>query len=237
MGRKCHVWGCRMGYSKSKRKESEKGKIYGFPKDEAKARAWLRALPNNDIRYEQLTRNHGVCHKHFKIDPETEMGSPEGGGPRVPLVPPNYFPDVPKSSVGTEAPPVLRSPNTPLDIRNPSKSLDDAHQDFKIRDSFSGLSLKNFKKELVKSEKYNFLWTSNTNFSIYSAERTAGPVHEWSIFFTANLMGGACKEETIEFISSDSFAGIKQLKNPAGIPHRIVQWSQLMGVCIISISC
>lgn len=48
MGRKCCVFGCRTNYDpiKGKKKQSVKKRVYLFPKDEKKKKAWVQALPN-----------------------------------------------------------------------------------------------------------------------------------------------------------------------------------------------
>ena len=88
MGRKCSVANCRSNYTKD-----TKATVYGFPlKDEEQLDLWLAALPNV-IRKSEVTRNMGVCDKHWPN--ATKMKTVRGKV--VPATPPSVFPGCPSS--------------------------------------------------------------------------------------------------------------------------------------------
>ena len=95
MGRKCSVVNCRTNYRKRKKDENnpENITVYSFPKNLDDRKAWVRAIPNENLSVEKVTDNMGVCALHFKDCTRWRKAS------RFPAPdePPTHFPDVPKS--------------------------------------------------------------------------------------------------------------------------------------------
>ena len=99
MGRKCSTYfdgnSCNSGYQGSE----FKGTIYGFPNTNTEAgreecAKWLAALPNY-IDIDSVTKNMGICSKHWKPGaPYKRMP----GGCEKPIEPPTEFGNIPKSS-------------------------------------------------------------------------------------------------------------------------------------------
>lgn len=84
MGRKCSVANCRSNYSRD-----TKETVYGFPlKNDEQLELWLSSLPNV-IKKADVTRNMGVCRKHW---PETTKMKTVNGKV-IPATPPSIFTD------------------------------------------------------------------------------------------------------------------------------------------------
>ncbi len=100
MGRKCSVVNWRTNYRKRKKDENNPENVteYSFPKNLDDRKAWVRAIPNENLSVEMVTDNMGVCTLHFKDCKSWRKAS------RFPAPdePPTHFPDVPKSKVGTK---------------------------------------------------------------------------------------------------------------------------------------
>ena len=68
MPRKCSVYGCRSGYKpkkKTKDKETEKVTVHCFLSDKEECQKWIDALPNANLKAENITQHVGVCAKHW----------------------------------------------------------------------------------------------------------------------------------------------------------------------------
>ena len=107
MGRKCSVVNCRTNYRKRKKdveNENPNPKnvtVYSFPKNFDDRKAWVRAIPNENLTVQNVTENMGVCAIHFKDCQRWRYTS------RFPAPdePPSHYPDMPQSTVGTKGPP------------------------------------------------------------------------------------------------------------------------------------
>ena len=96
MTRRCSVGLCTTNYDsqqerKGKRKRKKevkktKLKVFGFPIDREKCQQWLDALPNK-IKYDDITRNMGVCQLHWPPNYATIKRK----GHLLPLNPPSVF--------------------------------------------------------------------------------------------------------------------------------------------------
>ena len=90
--------------------------MYSFPKNLDDRKAWVRAIPNENLSVEKVTDNMGVCALHFKDCTRWRKAS------RFPAPdePPTHFPDVPKSRVGTKQPPKRTTQRATAAARAPS---------------------------------------------------------------------------------------------------------------------
>ena len=69
MGKKCCVINCKSGYDSEKKKPDYVPiSIYGFPKDDEERQTWIDQLPKSNLSELTVTKNMGVCRKHFRED-------------------------------------------------------------------------------------------------------------------------------------------------------------------------
>ena len=236
MGRKCSAFKCDSGYNKYRRKKtseniSDKNKeqirIYSFPKNLDDRKAWVRALPNA-ISVENITENMGLCSIHFKDCKNWRKGNRFP----VPNEPPTYFPNVPKSTIGTPQPAKRKTSRATASARCPDP--DDEFNDYiqnqviKLDDNFT----KNV-TDIFKDYNGNVMFANN-GFSFLSAERN-GPLHNCSIYFkTKGLTSVKVKKKCtktsrteftkISSIEYEGYAGLQRVRHPAH-PVHVSCWS------------
>ena len=126
MPKKCSVGNCRGNYTS----ESEKVTVFSFPTDENERKRWLNALPNI-IPPEHVTKNMGVCCRHWPPDARTKSVK----GHKIPIDPPELF-DVPQTFVKQ-----VQSRDRDVDSRRISfeirSSQPDELEEFIKKDSFN----------------------------------------------------------------------------------------------------
>ena len=100
MVRKCSVYGCKTNYvSKQGGESSKPTTIYGFPTNPEQRAQWVASLPNQ-MAVADVTKNMGVCAKHFPADVPLTLR----GRHMVPASPPSIFFNVPSSCIPTQHP-------------------------------------------------------------------------------------------------------------------------------------
>ena len=77
---------CTGNYDKTKNRICEKVTVYGFPSDKEEQKRWVKSLTN--VLAVEVTKNIGICEKHFPPDCPKRVAP---GGRSVPLVPPSNF--------------------------------------------------------------------------------------------------------------------------------------------------
>ena len=97
MPMKCTVWGCRTGYKPRKHDEIKteetqvKHHLYQFPKDLDECQDWLSALPNTNLKLNNVTKNMAICSLHWPQNMPKEKYR-FSGRHLVPNIPPSIFP-------------------------------------------------------------------------------------------------------------------------------------------------
>ena len=85
----CTLWdgkACRSNYDTTKTMPQMKVTTFSFPEDPNERESWIKSLPN--ILTCQVSKNIGICEKHFPPDcPRVK----KRGGSCVPVVPPSIF--------------------------------------------------------------------------------------------------------------------------------------------------
>ena len=124
----------------SRYKSTSKIPVYGFPKDADICKKWLKAIPNSNLKIDNVSENMGVCKLHWCDESKFEKHFVK----LVPAVPPNKF-DVPKSCVGT---PSAKQRSTQASLSSQRNPDVDELQEFKKRDSLSTLEDSDFYDKL-----------------------------------------------------------------------------------------
>ena len=154
MPRKCSVYGCRTGYRRCFKNGTpdsstslpvpyEKVKVFGFPSSKEECHLWISALPNANLQPDKITKNMGICEKHWPENAPMQLR----GRHLCPSLPPSCFSsDIPKSSLPSAVP----SPRSTSKSLSAAKAvnIDETHDFIKL-DSFSTKSTDDFHKQFV----------------------------------------------------------------------------------------
>ena len=216
MPRKCIVFGCRSGY----RDDKERISIYRFPSDTEQCSLWIRSLPNAGLKLEDISKNMGVCAKHWDWTSDVPMKTYHGGK-KAPLIPPNNFvsPEIPSSSVPTPTPKPRTSKRSLSVVRS---LLPDEIGQF---NSINTMTISNFHNELDTRLEMNstvgyFGWSPDEqSFAVFSKLRK-GSIHKFNIYFTIE----AVTDSKITEISYEAFHELQKIKHP--LFSKISSWDQ-----------
>ena len=228
MGKKCKVWNCFVGQPKCEEKYS----VFGFPKDNLEEfKLWLRALPNKNLKPEDITKNNGVCAKHWKDwEKGTVPSKKVQNGSLVPTIPPNFWGPYPGDKKSKAIPPsILRSPPPkPRGTKKSSSAVRSAIPDEMAEfESKMKMNYSNFHAILEQyvSEKETFSYIAKHKndsrfFSILSGSRLehASAVYSHAIHCEIKF----AKNQSVELLF-EAFAGLKRVHYKGG---KIARWDE-----------
>ena len=224
MGRKCTVFGCWGGY------EGHKCTVFGFPKDPVEKRKWFVVIPNENLTFEEITVQLGVCQYHWPPDAPKEKKNRF----EIPCVPPSVWTqkdnphqliEIPESCWRNREEKIRLSKNSQglrqLGIDETSvfhdadlfKNSKDFHNDFERRLT-----------EYVTSKSTSTVaWSTDRTRCVVVSDSRRGSIHDFIIYLR---LYAECSEVTYE-----GYKGLNREKHGDPVPDFVLKrWSQFENI-------
>lgn len=216
MGRTCKAFDCTGGYL-SERKEASKNnvkyslKIFGFPSDKEQCEIWIRALPNTEIRVEDVYKNNniGVCERHWPSNYPTV----KRGNHNSPANPPTVFAEtIPPSCLSTPAPPPRPTRLSSSKARNPDIGQTKDHKTkYNFASQPKGETLSRFLDELGNVGRVAV--SKNDDDVVLKSKGRNGPIFDFIVCFSL-LMCDSAHGPTIEKVTFEVYSGVRHVTVP-----------------------
>ena len=216
MPRKCSIDQCKSNYLT----KNDRVPLYRFPKREEELNIWLHAIPNS-IPRESITRNMGVCRKHWPNQTVMKLVF----GREVPADPPSVFVNL-ELDQGETVIQTKTSNSRNIEDRKISltdrNSIPDEMKEFNKKDII-GLNFMDFQVEIQRrASVYNTHAIIEDNIVRLVSFDDSFRETEFSVFIDSKF--------SLKAFRRLSQLSLTIMKDILGFQYRLIRWSQLEAI-------